>query len=633
MHRPTILVVDDEPLIGSAVVDVLEDRYTVLVAESGDAGLRLLAKHPETAVILCDQRMPGMPGHELLARACKMSRAVRLLMTGFSDLGAVIQAVNQGRIHSYIPKPFEPADLQVAVAAAYRAHYMADQLRRERSLLRSLMDNMPDRISFRDAPGRFIRVNRAKAEGLGLAEPSLAVGHREADFTPAEAAAQVVEAEHVTAEDPGNAINREWSVRDKDGARWWSTTSAARHDSAGKFSGSVAITRDITDRKATEYSLQQALKMEAIGSLTSGMAHDFNNLLAIVIGNLDLLSDTADLDPTAGDLIEQATAAAVRGSELTHSLLAFARRQPLRPGRFDVNERVAEMLKLLRRLLGEDITTVFSPGRDVWPVVADAAQLQSALANLAANARDAMPQGGRFTVETSNVFLDGDYAAINPDAEAGEYVLIQATDTGHGMAPEVAARVIEPFFTTKPVGKGTGLGLSMAYGFVKQSGGHFKILSAVGVGTTVRIYLPRSAASALVEVPDSPVSPIPPIPKAKWVLVVDDNADIRAIVARQLTRLGYLVHLASDGHEALRLVERFPELDLLFTDIVMPGGMNGVELAREARLRRPGLKVLFTSGFPAPVISDRGLASNEVLLAKPYRQKELAMYIEEALST
>ncbi|MDB5397068.1 MAG: Hybrid sensor histidine kinase/response regulator [Rhodospirillales bacterium] len=632
MHRPTVLVVDDEPLIGLAVADVLEDSYVVLVADSGAAGLRLLAEHPEVAVILCDQRMPRMEGHEFLARACEISQAVRILVTGYADLTAVVKAVNQGHIHSYLAKPFDPPHLQVAVGSAYRAHQIADQLRHERELLCSLMDNMPDRISFRDVPGRFIRVNRAKTAGLGIDDPDMAVGRRETDFTPAAEAAMVMEAEHLTLEDGGLSTNHEWSTRNKDGERWWSTISAAIRDPSGLFVRSVAITRDITDSKAMERSLQQAMKMEAIGNLTSGMAHDFNNLLAVVIGNLELLSDTVPLDGTGGELVAEATGAAMRGAELTHSLLAFSRRQALQPTRFHVNERVSEMMKLLRRLLGEDITTVFSPGEDLWAVVADPVQLESALANVAANARDAMPSGGRFAVETRNAYLDDDYVAINPEAIVGEYVLIQASDTGSGIPPEIIARVIEPFFTTKPVGKGTGLGLSMVYGFVKQSGGHFKIYSEAGIGTTLRIYLPKAGPQISAGDPESHLESVKKTTEAQTILVVDDNVDIRRIAVRQLGKLGYLTHEAGNGPEALVLIDRLPNLELLFTDIVMPGGMNGIELAREARIRRPGLKVLFTSGFPATVITDSSVASDDILLAKPYRWKDLAAHVARALT-
>jgi CheY-like chemotaxis protein len=322
----------------------------------------------------------------------------------------------------------------------------------------------------------------------------------------------------------------------------------------------------------------------------------------------------------------------MRGAELTHSLLAFSRRQALQPSRFQVNERVSEMMKLLQRLLGEDIATEFAPGQGLWPVVADPVQLESALANLAVNARDAMPAGGRFAVETRNTYLDDDYVALNPEATVGEYVLIQASDTGGGIAPEIVARVIEPFFTTKPVGKGTGLGLSMVYGFVKQSGGHFKIYSEAGIGTTLRIYLPRAEPQISVEDTESLVSSVQKTTGTQTILVVDDNVAIRRVAVRQLAKLGYLTHEASNGPEALVLIDQLPSLELLFTDIVMPGGMNGIELAREARILRPGLKVLFTSGFAAAVITDGPVVSDDIRLAKPYRGKDLAAHVARALT-
>lgn len=402
----------------------------------------------------------------------------------------------------------------------------------------------------------------------------------------------------------------------------------------------IGVVRDISKRKqaeAEQRDLQarflQAQKMEAIGNLTGGLAHDFNNILAIVIGNLDLLSDTSvPKDPDAVQLVADATTAALRGAELTRHLLAFSRRQPLDPEVFNINDRVEGVMKLLKRLLQEDIETAFVPGTGVWDVKADPVQLESVLANLAVNARDAMPTGGRLVVETRNVHLDSDYAVANAGVIPGDYVMIEVSDTGHGIPPEILSQVIEPFFTTKAVGKGSGLGLSMVYGFIKQSGGDLKIYSEVGRGTTVRIYLPRVKTESDTVVTDDVGPDVETTTLAKTILVVDDNPDVRKMVVAQLKRFEHRIYEACDGHQALDILLRIPEIDLLFTDLVMPGGMNGLELARTARERHPGLKVLFTSGFPLSMMNEGMFGPDDVLLSKPYRTLELQRKIADAFN-
>jgi signal transduction histidine kinase/ActR/RegA family two-component response regulator len=381
----------------------------------------------------------------------------------------------------------------------------------------------------------------------------------------------------------------------------------------------------------TSEQLHQAQKMEAIGNLTGGMAHDFNNLLSVVIGNLDLLQDRLKNDAEAMALSESALQASVRGAELTRQLLAFARRQPLTPSVIDVNELVVGMTRLLERILEENIEVVLITGQEVWPVLIDAAQLSSAIANLATNARDAMPRGGRLTIETKNTHLDADYAAFNPEVVPGDYVLVEVSDTGTGMSAETLAQVFEPFFTTKEVGQGTGLGLSMVFGFVKQSKGHIKIYSELGHGTIVRLYLPRAEHGPLVVTPAADAAQSPAAHES--ILVVEDDADVRRIVTRQIAELGYFVIEARNPKEALALVkDPQTRIDLLFTDLVMPGGMNGHELARSAIAERPGLTVLFTSGYSGSTLrSEERLQDSEHFLSKPYRKQDLARKLREVL--
>jgi signal transduction histidine kinase/ActR/RegA family two-component response regulator len=382
----------------------------------------------------------------------------------------------------------------------------------------------------------------------------------------------------------------------------------------------------------TSEQLHQAQKMEAIGNLTGGMAHDFNNLLSVVIGNLDLLQDRVRNDREAMALSEAALQASVRGAELTRQLLAFARRQPLAPSAIDVNELVIGMTRLLERILEENIEVVLNTGEDIWPVLIDPAQLSAAIANLATNARDAMPKGGRLTIETKNTHLDADYAALNREVEPGDYVLLEVSDTGTGMSAETLSQVFEPFFTTKEVGRGTGLGLSMVFGFVKQSRGHIKIYSELGHGTIVRLYLPRAAQGPVAAAPAAEAKPAHAATES--ILVVEDDGDVRRIVTRQIAELGYAVIEARSPKEALALLEDPKvKIDLLFTDLVMPGGMNGHELARMAIAERPGLKALFTSGYSdSSLRGGERLRDDEHFLSKPYRKQDLARKLQEIFS-
>jgi signal transduction histidine kinase/ActR/RegA family two-component response regulator len=384
--------------------------------------------------------------------------------------------------------------------------------------------------------------------------------------------------------------------------------------------------QDITERRQTEEQLRQAQKMEAIGNLTGGMAHDFNNLLGIIIGNLDLLRDRQGGDPDADQLSREALDAALRGAELIRRLLAFARRQPLQPQRTDINKLVTEITKLLDRTLGEEVGIALDLDDTLWPTAVDPAQLESSLANLATNARDAMPNGGELTITTGNRQLDEDYASQHAEVTPGDYAMIEVSDSGGGMPPEVRARVFEPFFTTKAPGKGTGLGLSMVYGFIKQSGGHINIYSEVGVGTTVRLYLPRAAVGTAVG--ETAALQAFARGSGQTVLAVEDNPGMHRIVVRQLTEIGYRVIEAEDARAALQIMESQP-VAVLFTDMVLPGGMSGYELARITSSRWPAIRIVLTSGFPENRISDDGkLYKYKIkLLSKPYRKEDIAQVI------
>jgi PAS domain S-box-containing protein len=384
--------------------------------------------------------------------------------------------------------------------------------------------------------------------------------------------------------------------------------------------------------RLNEEALRQSQKMEAIGQLTGGVAHDFNNLLQVIIGNLEIIqrnlpNELARLQRAA----RQAMIGAQRAASLTQRLLAFARRQPLDPKPIDVNVLVNGMSEMIHRTLGETISVETVLGAGLWRIEADPNELEASILNLAVNARDAMPDGGRLTIETSNVRIDEAYVITHRELVPGQYVALSVSDTGTGMDPQTLAQVFEPFFTTKPVGKGTGLGLSQVYGFVKQSGGHVNIYSEVGQGTTVKLYLPR-LAGALVPEAEPTNQLTPDASSEETVLVVEDDDDVRAYSGDILRELGYRVIEAHDGPAALRLLGQQPRVDLLFTDVVLPGGMTGAQVAAQASGIRPSLKVLFTTGYARNAIIHHGRLDKGVqLITKPFSFEELATKIRDIL--
>jgi signal transduction histidine kinase len=392
---------------------------------------------------------------------------------------------------------------------------------------------------------------------------------------------------------------------------------------------------EIAAREAAEERAVQMQRMEAVGQLTGGIAHDFNNMLAIVIGNLDLaLRRLAAGRTDVVRYVDNALDGARRGASLTGRLLAFARRQPLNPVVTDVNGLVASMSELLHRTLGERIQLECVVAAGLWRSCVDPGQLEAGLINLAVNARDAMPEGGRLTIETANTFLDEAYAAAQSEVAAGQYVMIAVSDTGSGMAPDVAAQAFEPFFTTKEVGHGTGLGLSQLYGFIKQSGGHAKIYSEPGRGTTIKLYLPRHVGDESQVRSDEPEGMAAmPSGRGETLLIVEDEPGVRATAVEILNDLHYHILEAGTGEEALRMLESNGEVALLFTDVVMPG-MSGRELADEAARRRPGLKVLYTTGYTQNAIVHGGrLDPGVALLSKPYSADQLARKVRAILDS
>ncbi|WP_407530424.1 CHASE3 domain-containing protein [Methylobacterium oryzisoli] len=397
--------------------------------------------------------------------------------------------------------------------------------------------------------------------------------------------------------------------------------------------GFVLTISDMTKRAQAEGVLREAQKMQAIGQLTGGIAHDFNNLLQVILGNLEFVRAKLTDDVKLQQRIERAAWAAQRGATLTGQLLAFARKQPLAPAAIDLAATIPDLVPLLRRTLGEHIEVRYVETAGLWPAMADPAQLESAVLNLALNARDAMPGGGRLTIELGNKVLDLEYARHHAEVLPGDYAMVAVSDTGHGMAPEVLARVFEPFFTTKPDGKGTGLGLAMVFGFVKQSGGHVKIYSEPGEGTTVKIYLPRAVRAAAA--PQRRVEPIELPRGSATVLVVEDEAAVREIACAILADLGYRVLEAADGEEGLRMFgANASAIDLLLTDVVLPGRVRGRELAERVQAIRPEVRVVFMSGYTENSIVHHGRLDDGVhLVGKPFKREQLARKVAEVLGT
>jgi PAS domain S-box-containing protein len=509
-----------------------------------------------------------------------------------------------------------------------RVEHGTTALRQSEERFNAFMDATPVIAWVKDEHGRYQYMNRACTRVFGMGDRSW-LGRSDFDLSSPEhaeawcrndravlAANRPVEAlEEVIAPD-GQALvlqSIRFPFRGVDGER---------------CVGGAAI--DITHQKRAETQLRQAQKMEAVGQLTGGIAHDFNNLLAVIIGNLDYVTDKMPANDVSRPPIDESLTAALRGAELTRQLLAFSRQRPLQAKLLEVAPLVEELAKLMRRTLGEAITVKVSIQDGLWSANTDPSMLESALMNLAVNARDAMPDGGALLMQAENCEIDADYSSLNPELQTGDYIRLSVSDTGTGMPPEVLARAFDPFFTTKPVGKGTGLGLSMVHGFAKQSGGAVTVYSEVGHGTKVSLYLPRAEPAERVagEAP----SAILVSGTGEKILVVEDNAAVLKLAQRQLVELGYQVITATDGPSALTALLGDPEIDLLFTDVVMPGGMSGTDLVREARRHRPDLRVLYASGFPRDAGRQFDGKVTDLLLSKPYRRVDLAHKIREVLN-
>lgn len=608
----TILLVDDEPEILVALSDLLEGEFRVLTAGSGAQGLEILAREPLVHVVISDQRMPGIPGDVFLARAREITTAEALLLSGYADLEAVINAVNNGRIAGYAPKPWEPAGLLSMVRGAVSRYRLAHALETEQALLQGLMGSSAAAVSFKDEAGEFVRLNAAKAQSLGRSVRDC-LHRREADMLdpPAREALLAAEAAALESGLPAEQVEQ----RQQEGVtRWMRVTRTPIRSRGGKITHLAVLEQDITDQRNLEQRLHQSEKMQALGTMAGGVAHDFNNLLTAILGTLELLTRIEDGDGRRKRLLQNAIMAAERGSSLTQRLLSFSRKRDLQLQPTVVNSLLRDTEDLIQRSIGHGIELRWHLAPELWQAMVDPEQLSLAVLNLCINSRDAMEQGGTITISTRNVSLAEGEAA---DLPSGDYVSIAVTDDGEGMAPTVLRQAFEPFFTTKEVGRGTGLGLSMVYGLSRQSGGTTLLSSEPGQGTTVELLLPRARHSR-AEAKGEGGRPAPGAARAR-IMVVDDDPGVRSITTAFLTDLGHQVTEVPSGEAALAVLEQGAGCDLVVTDLVMPG-MSGVELARRLRAAYPDLSLLVLTGYADPELLPEGLP----LLRKPFRQNELA---------
>ncbi len=513
------------------------------------------------------------------------------------------------------------------------------QLRDSEERFRLLVAGVKDYAIFRLDPQGHITSWNAGAERIkGYSADEIIGKHFSIFYTEEDRAAGVPSKALDTAVREGKYEAEGLRVR-KDGTRFVAhVLLGALRDDSGRLVGFAKITRDVTEHHQQQVALEEARvalaqsqKMEALGQLSGGIAHDFNNLLHVIKNAAAILSRRLpESTPETGDALDMIKRSADRAADLTQRLLAFSRRQPLQPQRIEPHQLVRNIEPLLNSALGSSIELQIEGGKGVWPISVDPGQLETAILNLAVNARDAMRDGGKLTIETTNAYVDEEYTATHEDAKPGQYALISVTDTGTGMTPEVIAKAFEPFFTTKEIGQGTGLGLSQIYGFMQQSGGHVSIESEVGRGTTVRLYLPRLTAAAPEAV--VPIELPPSRTPTETILLVEDEHDVRAFTATVLSERGYRVLTAVDASSALAVLESGQKVDLLFTDVGLPNGIDGRQLVDEARKRWPELKVLFTTGYArSGIIHYSRLDPGIQLIVKPFSESSLAKRIRRVL--
>ena len=637
-----------------------QDRYRLLIDAITDYAICML--DPEGVIASWNtgaERLEGYSAGEILGRSFSRFYTEEDRAVGLPEQ-ALRTAAEQGRCeqegwrvrkdasrfwaHSVIDPVRDPGGRLIGFAQITRdlseRREAEEALRRSETQFRALVQGVTDYAIFMlDRDGRISSWNAGAQRIKGYLPHEIIGEHFSRFYTDEDRDVGLPGKGLAQARTEGRWETEGWRVR-KDGSRFWAHVIIdAIRDEAGEVIGFAKVTRDVTERREAQKALEdarealfQSQKMEAVGQLTGGVAHDFNNLLTVILGGLDTIRRSKPGETERiSRAIDMSLHAAQRAASLTSRLLAFSRRQPLEPKPTDLNVLVRDMTDLLHRTLGEDVELEGVLAPRLWTVEIDQNQLEAALINLAVNARDAMPEGGKLTLETANTFLDESYSAADAEVTPGQYAMIAVSDTGLGMSKQTLARAFEPFFTTKELGKGTGLGLSMVYGFVKQSGGHITIYSEPGQGTTVKIYFPRFRSDEGWIMPTEE-QVAPPSAEDEVVLVVEDNDDVRGYSVMTLSELGYNVVEATDADTALAILGQ-PDrrIDLLFTDIVLPG-RNGRALADEATRLRPDLKVLYTTGYSRNAILHQGrLDAGVQLISKPFTFDQLGAKVREML--
>lgn len=635
--RGRVLVVDDDLDLLSSLSDLLgPEGYEVATAYDVESAHRAAAAF-EADIALLDVKLGPANGIELIATLKRQRPDIScVIMTGHADTESAVHALREGA-YDFLDKPVDPADL-LRTLNRCRQHQQLERenrnvlaaLKNSEERTRAIMQNVADALITIDSNGIIESINPAALELFGYESDEL-IGMNVAQLAVEEDRPR--HGDYIRRYLVGGEAriigkgSREVRGIRKDGTvlELELAVSEARIGSERVFIGAL---RDISERKRLEAHVRQTQKMEAIGQLTGGVAHDFNNLLGVILGNAELLEDRVGAeDPQVQAVIR----ASGRGSELTQRLLAFSRLQPLRSSVLDPARLLGNLSDLFSRTLAETIEVELSIGGDIWAIEADPTQMESALLNLAINAGQAMPDGGKLAIGISNQIIDARAAAKTVDAVPGDFVAVSVTDSGPGMAAEVLARAFDPFFTTKPVGEGSGLGLSMVYGFARQSGGFATIESALGRGTTVRLYLPRVETEAV----DAKTEPRSEAPRARGetVLVIEDDPEVCDLAMTLLESLGYQVVYAHDGAQALDILAATPGIDLVLSDVMLPGGLLGPEVVRKARHARPDLPVLFMSGYAdAEARSSDLLAQGATVINKPFRRYDLACQLRVALA-
>ncbi|MEQ8397572.1 response regulator [Thalassobaculum sp.] len=667
---PAVLLVDDEPANLMAISEVLSGLGAEIVfARSGREALRQILLL-DFCTILMDVRMPDMDGYETAAiiRQREKSRHIPLIfLTAYDkDEAQVFRGYSEGAV-DYVFKPVEPVILRAKVSVFIDLYRQAEEIRRKAELEKRLYEENLRIRGEHMAAERRLRVTE-KREAMVIRSLPIAVYEAEVDngqatrtFLHDESTARLLGysaldfatepalwSERVHSDDwadaskiltelqAGDSYSVEYRWRRADDEYRYFLDQGVVVSSGDSDNPRVFGTMfDVHDRRMLEQQLMHSQKIETIGKLTGGIAHDFNNMLTVVIGNLDGMQRTKGLDPKTARRVDQALQGALHCRDLTQRLLGFARRESFTPRTIDLNALIGSLSDLVARTLGDRVEIRKKLAANLWSVHSDPGQIESSLLNLLVNSRDAMHDGGRVTIRTANARIDEASSNNRPDLPNGDYVILEVSDTGSGMTPEVLARACEAFYTTKETGRGTGLGLSTIHGFVTQSGGDLAIESELGKGTTVCIYLPRDRGAKLQPaVQPASLARKVELPRARdsdLVLVVEDERSVRQNAVAMLRELGYRIIEADSADAALAALEQERGVRLLFTDIVMPGSSNGYQLAREAKQRRPDLRILFTSGYDGDIVEKVSDDVAELFLRKPYRDYELAQAVHDAI--